>query len=110
MYHEVGQKIKKWAEILVIIDTIIFITLGVLVCAYFFSRDEMLLGLVLAVLVVLVGYFISWLSHLLLYAFGELVDRTISIDDALQLQERRYLQKIKQQKKEVPAGQETENH
>ena len=102
MYRNIGKQIKVFASILCWLNIIIGILISVLWgCAASGLLDSILfkLGLhsifgvfslvpgnlvpLVAVIGILLSVFFGWLSGLLLYAFGELVDRTKSIDEKL---------------------------
>lgn len=90
MYDRVGKQIKELAKTIAFL--ILFLSLlgaiAVVVLAlvkaeglYFWN---FLLSLLPAFLILLIGYMVAWLSGLMLYGFGELIDRAASIDDKLE--------------------------
>ena len=69
LYENIGQKLKSWAKWIFIIEAITAIISGIvlLFVEYFF-----LVGL----LTIFIGPIAAWVSSWLLYAFGELVEKT----------------------------------
>lgn len=74
MYDNIGSKIKIVAQILFVLGVIGSIIFGFVIC--FGSEDFNAIGF----LYILLGGLISWLSTLLMYGFGELIERVCSID------------------------------
>ena len=78
MFKNVGKKIKTLAIIMFIVFMIITTALAFLATYLLISIDNDVLWVVLAVLAFIlieaIGTFISWISVLKQYAFGELVD------------------------------------
>lgn len=81
MYKNVGKELKGWAKFLVILLTIPYVIIGVISIAYFSSEDQGGLGVLVAIMIVIVGYFLARMGAILLYAFGEIVDRVSSIEN-----------------------------
>ena len=77
MYEHIGRKIKSVAEWLNVLGVFVSVLLGVIIIGY--NEDSFLLGL----LVMGVGAIISWLSTLLLCGFGQLVEDTQTIREAI---------------------------
>ena len=74
-YDNIGGKIKSLAKATFVVETISFIITGI----YIFAEGEQLIGdsfLIVAPLLVFLGPFIAWVSSWVLYAFGELVEKT----------------------------------
>ena len=71
MYHNAGQKIKSVARFAC--------TMGIFVSVICALTLLVMKQVGLAILVVVIGCFISWLSVLLLYAFGDLVENVAGI-------------------------------
>lgn len=70
LYTDVGGKIKNWAKWIFIVEAIGAIITGlVLLCT---DADLVVSGL----LVMFLGPFVAWVSSWILYAFGELVEKT----------------------------------
>lgn len=72
MYKNIGRKIKILAIVIAVILAIMFIIVGV-------SR-AVNKQVVAAILVIIFGPVISWISSFVLYGFGELVDKTCEIE------------------------------
>ena len=80
MFENVGQKIKDLAKICYTIGVLISVFIGIWACIVLYNLlEDIVLALFSAGLVVGVGIFFSWLSILLLYAFGDLVLNTSKI-------------------------------
>ena len=71
LYKDIGKKLKNWAKWIFIIEAISSV-IGAL--AMIFSEDDVLL--VVGFVMIFAGPLIAWVSSWLLYAFGELVDKT----------------------------------
>lgn len=80
MYSDVGKSIKKFASVMVWIGVFVSAIAGIRYCVYMFELEEYLLGLVLFPVVFLAGGFLSWLSMMVLYGFGELIDKVTAIE------------------------------
>lgn len=74
MYENIGGKIKGLAKAVFVIETIITVIAGFILIAM--DEDLSLLGFFLLI----VGPLISWLLSLLLYGFGELIDKASEIE------------------------------
>lgn len=84
MYPEVGKKIKTLAKVAVIILTIPSALLGIGIFAWFAQSEGMAaVGFFIGIGVIALGYFSAWLNGILLYAYGELVDKISSIESYL---------------------------
>lgn len=80
MFNNIGGKIKGLAKFMCWVGIIICVILGFLIISssysgyyYYYSRQGMI---VIGVLIMVGGSIISWLSSLLIYGFGELVENT----------------------------------
>jgi len=73
MYNNIGSKIKIAAQILFVLGVIGSIIFGFVIC--FGSEDFNAIGL----LYILLGGLSSWISTLLMYGFGELIEKVCSI-------------------------------
>jgi len=72
LYIDIGKKIKGWAKWIFIVEAIMFV-IGAIVML-FTAEDG---GMIFAALLTLVlGPVLAWVSSWILYAFGELVDKT----------------------------------
>ena len=77
MFSNVGTKIKKLAKILAWIDIIISIIGGVIMFfAGLFDPEYLWFLIFLAPVTVLLGFLLAWLSTVLLYGFGELIEKS----------------------------------
>lgn len=70
LYDNIGEKLKGLAKIIFIIEAIISVIIGLL--CLFSGEGLFILGL----LTLILGPFIAWISSWVLYAFGELVEKT----------------------------------
>lgn len=78
MYNDVGKQIKNLASIIAIIEAISSAITGIIVA--FIDFDDMWwIGLI----IIVGGLFVAWISNLILYAYGELVDKTSTIESYL---------------------------
>lgn len=80
MFSNIGGKIKKLAIILCILGMIGSIVYAI-ICFTSSNRyqDLTLTG----VLILVLGCLTSWISSFFVYGFGELIERTVSIDNRL---------------------------
>jgi hypothetical protein len=76
MYRNSGAKIKGIAQDFFFID--ILISIAVAIGVYDFAES-----LVAAVVVFAIFAFFSWISHIVLYGFGEIVEKICAIEAAL---------------------------
>ena len=74
MYDNIGKKIKGLATASFIVVAIAEVITGI---ALMVSDDDMIL---VGLLVMVVGPIVAWVSSWLLYGFGELIDKTCSIE------------------------------
>ena len=70
LYENIGKKIKAWAKWIFIVEAIAAIIGGLLLI----FDGEGLIGFV----ILIAGPFVAWVSSWLLYAFGELVEKTVA--------------------------------
>ena len=86
MFKNVGRELKNWAKFLVIVFTIPW---GIVALSFLFmgiAEEEwalVLLAVLLGPIIVVIGYFFARLTGIMLYAFGELVENTKIMKDAL---------------------------
>lgn len=73
MFDNIGSKIKGCAKAIFFIEAVSFVISGIATIAE--DEDMILVGLLLLI----VGPFVSWVSSWLLYGFGELIDNTTYI-------------------------------
>lgn len=72
LYTDIGKKIKRWAKWLFIIGAAAAVISGISVLFAAENGGEV----VTALLTLVLGPVVAWVSSWLLYAFGELVDKT----------------------------------
>ena len=82
MYKDAGYSIKTVVKTITGILMAFSVLIG-LVILILLSQNNVGLGLLAAVVIIGGGCFLAWLSGLVLYAFGEIADRTVSIDEKL---------------------------
>ena len=70
LYYNIGGKIKNWAKWIFIVEAIAAIITGLVLL--FAHEDLILYGL----LTMVCGPIIAWVGSWILYAFGELVEKT----------------------------------
>ena len=78
MYKNVGKQIKDLASIVALIEAVASVITGIIVACIDFE-DMWWIGAI----IIAGGLLFSWLSNLILYAFGELVDKTSLIESYL---------------------------
>lgn len=83
MYKDVGKEIKFWAKVSVVLLTIPFVLVGIFVWLLLIEARSGFVGFFVGLIVALIGYFFARLGSILLYGYGELIDRTCSIDEKL---------------------------
>ena len=71
LYKDIGKKIKNWAKWIFVIEAISSIIAALIMM---FSGDD---GLLWGFIMILAGPLLAFISTWILYAFGELVDKTI---------------------------------
>jgi hypothetical protein len=74
MYDNIGGKIKGLAKAGFIVEAIVAVITGIALMA---SDDDLI---IVGVLVLLLGPIVAWVSSWLLYGFGEIIDKTCSIE------------------------------
>ncbi len=83
MFVDIGKKIKGVARTTANVEIIISIIIGILVfvCTVAFGDvEELWVGILLAIIIVIIGCAVAWSSAYLLYGFGELIDKTCDIE------------------------------
>lgn len=83
MFANIGKKIKTLAKALCAFLAIASVIGGFYIIFTFGGMLGTLNSILLGVLIILVGSLLGWLSSLMLYAFGELVDNSEIIRDQL---------------------------
>lgn len=71
-YENIGGKIKNLTKLIFIIEAIGIVIIGLV----FLSRSDSLTLSIIEVLVLFFGLAVAWVGSWLLYAFGELVEKT----------------------------------
>ena len=90
MFTNIGKKIKLLTQILCWIGIIACFLIGFIVIIYSLFQaidrqnvDALPLGILAGVLVAVLGSLICWISSFMTYGFGELVDKTVSIENII---------------------------
>lgn len=78
MYKNVGKQIKDLASIITLIEAVASVITGIIVACVDFE-DMWWIGAI----IIAGGLLVAWLSNLILYAYGELVDKTSLIESYL---------------------------
>lgn len=83
MFNSPGKKIKKVAYVLFWVAEVLYMLACTLFLAWSLVVQEIdpLLALFLFLVALVVGAFSIWFSWLLVYGFGELIDRNCHTDD-----------------------------
>ncbi len=77
MFNEIGKKIKGVASAVCWIQIVIYAIMGIVLMV---SSKELILA---GFLVGSIGCLIAWLSSIVLYGFGEIIDKVCNIEKAL---------------------------
>ena len=75
-FGNIGKKIKTLAFVLFVIGILISFVLAIISFLSFVALEEVGMGLLSAFVTLLIGFLSSWLSNLLLYGFGQMIDST----------------------------------
>ena len=88
MFSNIGEKIKGLAKALCVIGTAAsaIIAAGMFLVAGDAWRYDRVSLITLGLITLMVGPLASWISSIMLYGFGELIDRASSIDNQLTMQ------------------------
>jgi len=77
--ENVGEKIKTWAQVILVVGIFSSIILGIAVFSinsyWIESGTKVLFGF----LIIIVGSLLSWVSSMVLYAYGELTDSIMAL-------------------------------
>lgn len=73
-YTDIGKKIKGWARTIFIVEAIMFVVGAIIMLFSAENGGEILTAIITAI----IGPIIAWVSSWILYAFGELVDKTVA--------------------------------
>ena len=76
MFNEVGKKIKGLAKGLFVVEAIGAVIAGIGVISE--GGDSVIIGL----LTMIIGPAVAWVCALLLYGFGELIDKVCDIEES----------------------------
>ena len=71
-YVDIGKKIKNWAKTIFVVEAIMCV-IGAIIMLFAAEDGGMIFA---AIMIAIVGPIIAWVSSWILYAFGELVDKT----------------------------------
>lgn len=77
MFDDIGKKIKGLSNVLFWVGTVASTILGIAVMGFLSSRlrgSEQGIAIFVGILLIAVAIFISWISSILLYGYGELID------------------------------------
>lgn len=86
MFKRVGKEIRVWAKVLVILQMIPIVLAGIVCAIAGFTYDVVygVLGIIAGILFIVLGYLLVRLSAIILYSWGELVERVVCIDEKLE--------------------------
>ena len=85
MFKRVGKEIKTWAKVLVILG-MIPVVIGSAIGAFVLIDEggiNPIISILGAIIAIALGYFLLRLCNMMLYSWGELVDRATMIDEKL---------------------------
>lgn len=75
MFREVGKELKGLAKSIVIRNTILYVIMGIAIVGFSSLIPEGIgIGVLIAVLVIIIGYLSARMKAIELFAYGELVD------------------------------------
>ena len=77
LYGNIGKKIKLLAKVSAVLVTLMFFIIGAVVIGSSYGDGGLIL---LGVLFMILSPIVGWLSSLIIYAFGELVDKVCDIE------------------------------
>jgi hypothetical protein len=83
MFDQIGKKIKALAIVIFVAGIIISVYVGVLL-AETYAEESIALAIALCLISFAIGVIGSWLSVLLLFGFGELVDQSMETNQRLE--------------------------
>ncbi len=75
MYDNIGGKLKSWAKILLVLGAVGFLLIGIALCIL-----ETRLMIICGIVVMIVGIPISCVGSMVLYGFGELIEKACEIE------------------------------
>lgn len=80
MFKDVGKKLKSWAELFVILVTFLGFVVG---CVIVEGEDDFR-AVLIPIITAVIAFVFSYLSAILLYAFGELVDCVKELNEKIE--------------------------
>ena len=90
MFTDIGRKIKGYAKAVCLVGVILSVILGISTIVggaklleHSVTEDQGITAIVSGCLTIVGGALASWVGSFLLYGFGELIDRAVSIDKKL---------------------------
>ena len=85
MFDNVGEKIKNISKQIFMYELAVFVLLGIIQLGKTNDLEgiELFLNIIWSVLIVVIGFAVSYLSVILAYGFGELIENSKIIADAL---------------------------
>lgn len=90
MYDNIGRKIKTLAKVDFIVLTILSVIAGIILIA---SDEDLILT---ALLVFVLGPLVAWISSLLTFGFGELIEKVSSIEKSTHTVDNNPYEKLKE--------------
>lgn len=81
MFNNIGSKIKKLTMILFIISAIIYLILSITLAVAIFDGVA---AFFMFILFFAIGFLLSWIGSFFMYAYGELVDNSSKILEAVE--------------------------
>ena len=85
MFKNVGNELKMWAKVIVILSTLPWVGLGVFLWTTLANNDAGFWGFLVFACLSVVGYFIARFTGILTYAYGELVETVVDIDTGIDM-------------------------
>ena len=86
MFDDIGKRIKKFAKFLFYINFISACIISAILLLGFINTED-LAFIILIPICIIAGYCLAWLCGFLFYGFGELIDKTSSIESVLTSQQ-----------------------
>lgn len=80
MFNEIWKKMKILAKVLFWLVTVLSVILGIV---FFVGGGGE--GIVMGIVTIIVGILLAWLSAFGIYAFGELIEKVVNINDNVEL-------------------------
>ena len=76
LYQNIGEKIKSMAKAMFFVEAVASIILGLIII----GEEVFVWNATFGVITLIAGPIIAWVSSLITYGFGELVEKVVSID------------------------------